>query len=119
MAKWTPARIEELRKLRELKLSIDEIADRCSIKRGAVIGAIHRYLGGGTFHKRGDKRKRQAPPAPKPQPRPSAAPLLQHNQFTTMRPITLPRVSIQARDDFSDADVRAGMADRAWTEKDG
>ena len=31
--------------------------------------------------------------------------------------VTLPRVSIQARDDFSDADVRAGSADRAWTER--
>ncbi|HET8726670.1 MAG TPA: hypothetical protein VFO41_04075 [Alphaproteobacteria bacterium] len=32
--------------------------------------------------------------------------------------ISLPRVSIQARDDFSDADVRAGSADRAWTERE-
>lgn len=32
--------------------------------------------------------------------------------------VTLPKLSIQRRNDFSDADVRAGMADRAWTERE-
>jgi hypothetical protein len=32
--------------------------------------------------------------------------------------IMLPHVSIQSRDDFSEADVRAGQADRAWNEKE-
>ena len=47
------------------------------------------------------------------------APMANSVQHASTAPITLPRVSIQARDDFSDADVRAGAADRAWAEGNG
>ena len=51
----------------------------------------------------------------------NAAPARALNAGIVQRPsearVTLPRVSIQRRDDFSDADVRAGSADRAWTER--
>lgn len=129
---WTPERIDKLSGLKRANTSHSAIAGIMGVSRSSVSGAVARYL-----NKNGTVRSyaRKAVPRPKynapieelQQPpvhewrdeiAPARALIANSAQHASIAPITLPRVSIQARDDFSDADVRAGSADRAWTERE-
>lgn len=130
---WTPERIDELSRRRLAKESYSRIALAMGVKRNGVAGAVDRYLNkDGTvrsYARRSAPRpKRNAPieelQAPKVDrwrdelPPRARALMANSRQAPSEARITLPRLSIQARDDFSDADVRAGSADRAWTERE-
>ena len=135
---WTPERIDKLSARRIDNWSYARIAGDMSVSVGSVAGACDRYLNrDGTVRSYArlsvPRPKYNAPieelQAPKvhrwrdesAHTRKAPPPFrsLAHGsvQHPSTARITLPRVSIQRRDDFTDADVRAGSADRAWTER--